>query len=169
MVANAFKCDLDQLRIVLETINSTMLLYAKNKENYDIQRDGHWIVTREHGNQIEIIKKNIEEILITLYSNANQKAAGFFGIVGELSFLKAKMAEMTNLIRCTEERRDEKEEKTKEEIKSLLRPITESVASIEKRNIAKDAIYSWKAGLPVFIVNIITIIGIIISSYFAFK
>lgn len=163
------KCSIEDLEKAIQDINQTLLLYAKNKENYDEQRDSHWMLTREHDKILGIVQKCIEEISTTLYSNPKQKDAGFYGVVGELSILKSRFSEIINTLRENDEKRDLKDAETKKEIKELLEPIKTKLDLITQKNIAADAIKNWKQNIPSYITNIVTTIGTIVATYFLIK
>ena len=124
------KCDLKDIKEAIVNINSTLLSYAKNKENYDEQQDSHWIATRQS-------EERIAKIEDTVYSNETGRP----GLQGQMNIMSSKLERVEHTLMIISE-------KTKQDMIELLKPLNESMNKVEERNLKKDAIGNFKSEIP---------------------
>jgi hypothetical protein len=143
----------------LEQLVDVASSYIKSRET----QDARWTVTREHGQDISVIKSDVREIKenytkkectenlekeiskidIELHGTDKQQENGYNGMFGEIRIMKAQITAIPSTINC------------------LLEPITKSINEIKERNLKKDAISNWKLSLPAGLLTILSIIQII--------
>lgn len=89
------KCNIDNMKESIDsgfkTINDTLILYAKNKENYDEQRDGHWSITRGTAERVKVLEEKSDRLDSYLKSDDPMRP-------GVLTMIEIRLQRLENTI-----------------------------------------------------------------------